>query len=59
MKPIPALLFALLGIALLTCVSFFMSAGEPWLAALSGLAAFLAIGFGFAFKARVRRKGNS
>lgn len=59
MKPIPALLFALLGILLLTCVSYFMSAGHPWLAVLSGVAAILSIGFGFAVKARTRRRGNS
>jgi len=54
-KPL-ALLFAFVGTALLASIAYFMSAKQPWLAALAAVVSLLFIGFGFIVKARIRRK---
>lgn len=56
MKPAAALFFAVIGTALLLCISFTMSIGQPWLALGFGIAAILFIGFGFMYKAKQRKK---
>jgi hypothetical protein len=54
-----ALFFAVSAIVLLLGVSFSISLRNGWLALLFGIAAFLWIGFGFAMKARARRRHDS
>ncbi|WP_156157816.1 DUF5325 family protein [Gordoniibacillus kamchatkensis] len=56
MKRSLALFFAIGGVILLACVSYFISAGAPWRALLSGALAILFIGTGFAVKARQRKR---
>jgi uncharacterized membrane protein len=56
-KPL-ALLFAVVGILLLTSISFFISQGRPWMVLFSSIAALLFIGYGFAVKAKMRKKQN-
>jgi hypothetical protein len=56
-KPL-ALFFAFTGTVLLALIAFFISAGQPWLVLLSAVIAILFIGFGFALKARIRRKNE-
>jgi hypothetical protein len=56
-KPL-ALLFAVIGILLLSSISFFISLGLPWMVLLSSIAALLFIGYGFGLKAKLRRKQN-
>ncbi|MBP1992049.1 DUF5325 family protein [Paenibacillus eucommiae] len=57
-KPL-ALLFACVGILLLSAISLFMSLKMPWLALLSSLVALGFIGYGFVLKAKLRRKNNN
>jgi len=52
------LLYAVIGTALLACVSYFMAAGRPWLAMLAGLVSILFIGSGFIVKAKLRKKNG-
>jgi hypothetical protein len=54
-KPL-ALIYAVLGTALLATISFFMATGQPWLATLAAIVSLLFIGSGFIVKARQRRK---
>ncbi|SDE02123.1 hypothetical protein SAMN02799630_04420 [Paenibacillus sp. UNCCL117] len=54
-KPL-ALLYAVLGTALLAAISYFMAAGRPWMAVLASIVSLLFIGSGFIVKARQRRK---
>lgn len=49
------LFFAIVGTALLASVSYFMSAGRPWMAILFGIISTLFIGAGFIVKAKQRR----
>jgi hypothetical protein len=56
-KPL-ALLFAVVGILLLTSISFFISQGMPWMILFSSAAALLFIGYGFGVKAKMRKKQN-
>ncbi|WP_141335399.1 DUF5325 family protein [Paenibacillus sp. tmac-D7] len=51
-----ALIYALVGTALLTTVSYFIAAGRPWMAVLTGVIALFFIGSGFIVKARQRRR---
>ncbi|UUZ83665.1 hypothetical protein LJK88_07525 [Paenibacillus sp. P26] len=51
-----ALFFAVVGTALLACISYFMAAGRPWLAILFSVIAFLFIGAGFIAKAKLRKR---
>jgi len=54
-KPM-ALLFALVGVALLLAVPAAISFRQPWLVLLFSIASVSFIGFGFIVKARIRRK---
>ncbi|MEK8129632.1 DUF5325 family protein [Paenibacillus filicis] len=54
-KPL-ALIYAVLGTALLAAISFFMAAGRPWMAVLAAIVSLFFIGSGFIVKARQRRK---
>lgn len=56
MKRSLALFFSFGGVLLLTGISYSISAGRPWLALLFAVLATGFIGFGFAVKARSRRK---
>jgi hypothetical protein len=56
-KPL-AFLFAVVGILLLTSISFFISQGMPWMVLISSMAALLFIGYGFGVKAKMRKKQN-
>jgi hypothetical protein len=56
-KPL-ALLFAVVGVLLLTSISFFISQGMPWMILFSSVAALLFIGYGFGVKAKMRKKQN-
>jgi uncharacterized membrane protein len=56
-KPL-ALLFAVVGILLLTSISFIISQGMPWMILFSSAAALLFIGYGFGVKAKMRKKQN-
>jgi FtsH-binding integral membrane protein len=56
-KPL-ALVFAVVGIILLSAISLFISLRLPWMALLSSIAALLFIGYGFAVKAKIRKKQN-
>lgn len=51
-----ALFFSVGGVLLLTGISFSIAARLPWLAVLFSVASVFFIGFGFAVKARYRRK---
>jgi uncharacterized membrane protein len=56
-KPL-ALIFAVVGILLLTSISFFISQGMPWMVLFASIAALLFIGYGFGVKAKLRKKKN-
>jgi hypothetical protein len=59
MGRVQALFFAAVGVILLLGVSFSISLRSLWLTLLFGVLAFFWIGFGFAMKARARRKRES
>lgn len=50
-----ALIYALVGTALLTTISYFIAAGRPWMVALTSVVTLFFIGSGFIVKARQRR----
>lgn len=52
------LFFAVVGTALLACISYFIAAGRPWMALLSGVVAFFFIGSGFIVKAKQRKRSG-
>jgi len=54
-----ALVFALVGTALLTSIAYFTSARQPWLVLLCVALSLGFIGFGFVLKARMSRRNNS
>ncbi|MNI45714.1 hypothetical protein D3C73_1001530 [compost metagenome] len=56
-KPL-ALLFAVVGTALLAAISLFISLRMPWMSILFGVIALFFIGFGFIVKAKLRKKQN-
>ncbi|MBP1154211.1 MULTISPECIES: DUF5325 family protein [unclassified Paenibacillus] len=49
------LFFAVVGTALLASISYFMSAGKPWMAILFGIISLVFIGSGFVVKAKQRK----
>jgi|HigsolmetaAR204D_1030405.scaffolds.fasta_scaffold13231_1 hypothetical protein len=51
-----ALLFAVIATVLLGSISYFMAAGQAGMAIICSLIAVLFMGFGFAVKARMRKK---
>jgi len=57
-KPL-ALLFAVIGTLLLASISFFISVRQPWMVLVCSVAALLFIGWGFAVKARLRKKNGT
>lgn len=59
MGRVQALFFSFTGVALLLAVSFSISLRNGWLTLLFGVAAILWIGFGFAMKARARRRNGT
>ncbi|UJF32314.1 DUF5325 family protein [Paenibacillus hexagrammi] len=56
-KPL-ALLFALVGTLLLASISFFIALRQPWMVLLCALIALGFIGYGFAFKAKLRKRNK-
>lgn len=56
MGRIQGLFFSVVGVVLLLGVSFALSLPNGWLALLFGVLAFFWTGFGFAMKARARRR---
>ncbi|MGG1517507.1 DUF5325 family protein [Paenibacillus oryzisoli] len=56
-KPL-ALLFAFIGTLLLAAISLFIALRMPWMAVLCSLVALGFIGYGFAVKAKMRRKNS-
>lgn len=56
-KPL-ALLFAVVGTLLLASISLFIALREPWMALLFTLISLGFIGYGFAMKAKMRRKNK-
>jgi hypothetical protein len=56
MNRLPALVFSLVGVVLLTAIGFAFSTGSGWLVGLFTLAAIGWIGLGFAVKARLKRR---
>ncbi|MGG1596940.1 DUF5325 family protein [Paenibacillus naphthalenovorans] len=49
------LFFAIVGTALLAAISYFMSAGRPWMAVLFAIISLAFIGSGFVVKAKQRK----
>ncbi|MDR6554086.1 DUF5325 family protein [Paenibacillus qinlingensis] len=56
-KPL-ALLFAVVGTLLLASISLFIALREPWMVLLFTLISLGFIGYGFAVKAKMRRKNT-
>ncbi|MGG1553341.1 MULTISPECIES: DUF5325 family protein [Paenibacillus] len=56
-KPL-ALLFAFIGTLLLAAISLFIALRMPWMAVLCSLVALGFIGYGFAVKAKIRKKNT-
>ncbi len=54
-KPL-ALLFAVVGVLLLTAIPIAMSFRQPWLVLIFSISAICFIGFGFVLKAKLRKK---
>jgi len=52
------LLFAIVGTALLACISLALSLGNGWLVLLFSVLSIGFIGFGFVVKARIRRRNG-
>lgn len=56
-KPL-ALLFALVGTLLLATISLFIALRQPWMALVCTVIALGFIGYGFAVKAKIRKKNS-
>lgn len=56
-KPL-ALLFAVVGTLLLACISLFIALREPWMVLACTIVSLGFIGYGFAVKAKMRRKNT-
>ncbi|NHN33595.1 DUF5325 family protein [Paenibacillus agricola] len=53
-----ALLFAVIGTALLASISYAMSIGNIWLVLLFSIVSLFFIGFGFIVKAKIRKRNG-
>lgn len=58
MQRLPALSFAVVGVIFMVGISVSISLGKPWLVLLFSVASLLSIGFGFAMKAKARKRGQ-
>lgn len=56
-KPL-ALLFAVIGTLLLASISLFIALGKPWLVLVCTIISLVFIGYGFAVKAKIRKKNS-
>ncbi|WNR45596.1 DUF5325 family protein [Paenibacillus roseipurpureus] len=56
-KPL-ALLFAIVGTLLLACISLFIALRQPWMVLACSVISLGVIGYGFALKAKIRRKNT-
>ncbi|MZQ84551.1 hypothetical protein GQF01_20815 [Paenibacillus sp. 5J-6] len=56
-KPL-ALLFALVGTLLLATISLFIALRQPWMVLVCTIIALGFIGYGFAVKAKIRKKNS-
>jgi len=56
-KPL-ALLFAVIGTLLLAGISLFIALRQPWMVLLCAVIAIGFIGYGFAVKAKLRKRDN-
>ncbi|NOU99690.1 DUF5325 family protein [Paenibacillus planticolens] len=56
-KPL-ALLFAVVGTLLLATISLFIALRQPWMILVCSIIALGFIGYGFAVKAKIRRKNS-
>lgn len=56
-KPL-ALLFAVVGTLLLATISLFIALRQPWMILVCSIIALGFIGYGFAVKAKIRKKNS-
>ncbi|MFD0696367.1 DUF5325 family protein [Paenibacillus sp. GCM10027628] len=56
-KPL-ALLFAVVGTLLLTGISLFIALRQPWMVLVCSIVALVFIGYGFAVKAKLRKRDH-
>ncbi|MDD9271265.1 DUF5325 family protein [Paenibacillus sp. GCM10023248] len=56
-KPL-ALLFAVIGTLLLASISLFIALRQPWMVLVCAIISLIFIGYGFAVKAKIRKKNS-